>query len=158
MAPREKSSRFKQSTGQLLCNTHDPLTEMERAGRAQEDDHFRKRDQELLMALRTQSAAESEQAIRHSTHMRCPKCGEPLEETPSHGVTMAACPGCGGLWLDKGAWEGRVGPQAHGWLQRLFAGLMTSNHATVLDSPLQAFGIQRERSNLTKLCRRETVQ
>ena len=92
------------------------------------------------------SAAEIEQAIRHYTHMRCPQCGEPLEDTPSPGVTMAACPGCGGIWLDKGAWEGRVGPKAHGWLQRFFAGLMASNHAQVLmvmDPPLQAFGMQR---------------
>ena len=132
MAPRGKPRRPKQSTGQLMFNPHDPLAEIQRAGRVQEDDHFRKRDQELLIALRAQSAAESEQAIRHYAHMRCPKCGESLEETPARGVTMAACPGCGGIWLDKGAWEGRVGPKAHGWLQRLFAGLMASNHAQVL--------------------------
>ena len=132
MAPREKPRRPKQSTGQLMFNTHDPLDESHRAGRAQEDDHFRKRDQELLVALRAKSAVESEQAIRQYSRMRCPQCGAPLEDTPARGGTMAACPGCGGIWLDKGAWEGRVGPQAHGWLQRLFAGLMASNHAQVL--------------------------
>ena len=129
MAPREKPRRPKQSTGQLMFNTHDPLAEIHRAGRAQEDDHFRKRDQELLMELRAQSAAESEKAIRNHAHMRCPKCGEPLEDTPSPGATMAACRRCGGIWLDKGAWEGRVGPKAHGWLQQFFDGLMASNHA-----------------------------
>ena len=128
MAPREKPRRPKQSTGQLMFNTHDPLEEIHRAGRAQEDDHFRKHDQELLMALRAQSAAESEQAIRHYAHMRCPKCGEPLKATPSHRVTIDACPGCGGIWLDKGAWEVLVGPQENGWLQRLFAGLIASKH------------------------------
>jgi len=51
------------------------------------------------------------------------------EETPSRGGTIDACPGCGGIWLDKGAWEGRVGRKAYGWLQRLFAGLMASTHA-----------------------------
>jgi uncharacterized C2H2 Zn-finger protein len=132
MAPREKPRRPKQSTGQLMFNTHDPLAEIHRAGRAQEDDHFRKRDQDLLMELRAQSAAESEKAIRNYTHMRCPKCGESLEDTPARGGTMAACPGCGGIWLDKGAWAGRVGPKAHGWLQRLFAGLMAPNHTQVL--------------------------
>jgi Zn-finger nucleic acid-binding protein len=115
-----------------MFNTHDPLEEIHRAGRAQEDDHFRKRDQELLMALRAQGAAESEQAIRHYAHMRCPKCGEPLQATPARRVTMDACPGCGGIWLDKGAWEGLVGPPASGWLQRPFAGPMASNHAQVL--------------------------
>jgi uncharacterized C2H2 Zn-finger protein len=132
MTARDKLLRPKKSIVQLMCNTHDPLAESQRAGRAQEDDHFRKHDQELLMALRAQSAAESEQAMRNQAHMRCPKCGEPLEDTPAPGATMAACPQCGGLWLDKGAWEGRVGPKAHGWLQRLFAGLMASNHAQVL--------------------------
>jgi uncharacterized C2H2 Zn-finger protein len=129
MTARDKLLRPKQSIVQLMFNTHDPLEEIHRAGRAQEDDHFRKRDQELLMELRAQSAAESEQAIRHYAHMRCPKCGAPLEDMPSPGATMAACPQCGGLWLNKGAWEGRVGPQAHGWLQRFFDGLMASNHA-----------------------------
>jgi uncharacterized C2H2 Zn-finger protein len=129
MTARDKLLRPKKSIVQLMFNTHDPLEEIHRAGRAQEDDHFRKRDQELLMELRAQSAAESEKAIRNHAHMRCPKCGEPLEDTPSPGATMAACPRCGGIWLDKGAWEGRVGPKAHGWLQQFFDGLMASNHA-----------------------------
>src|SRR2546428_12270962 len=127
MAPREKPRRPKQSTGQLVFNTHDPLEEIHRAGRAQEDDHFRKRDQELLMALRAQSAAESEQAMRHYAHMRCPKCGESLEETPAREVTMAACPGCGGIWLDKRGWGGGVGAERHGWRQRVFAGRVASH-------------------------------
>ena len=129
MTARDKLLRPKKSIVQLMFNTHDPLEEIHRAGRAQEDDHFRKRDQELLMELRAQSAAESEKAIRNHAHMRCPQCGEPLEDTPSPGATMAACPQCGGIGLDKGAWEGRVGPQAHGWLQRFFDGLMVSKHA-----------------------------
>ena len=40
-----------------------------------------------------------------------------------------ACPGCGGIWLDKGEWEGREGPKANGWLQQFFDGLMASKHA-----------------------------
>jgi predicted RNA-binding Zn-ribbon protein involved in translation (DUF1610 family) len=112
-----------------MCNTHDPLEEIHRAGRAQEDEHFRKCDQELLVALRAQSAAEIEQTMRQYTRMRCPKCGEPLVDTTSPQAQMAACPECGGIWLDKGAWEGRVGPKAPGWLQQFFGGLMASNHA-----------------------------
>jgi len=111
-----------------MFNPHDPLEALHRAERAQEDDYFRKLDQELLVALRDKSAAEIEQAIRQYTRMRCPKCGEPLEAIPSRQGKIDACPGCGGIWLAKGAWEGRVGPQAHGWLQRLFAGLMVSKH------------------------------
>jgi len=128
MASREKPSRPGQSTVQRMFNPHDPLEALHRAERAQEDDYFRKLDQELLVALRDKSAAEIEQAIRQYTRMRCPKCGEPLEAIPSRQGKIDACPGCGGIWLAKGAWEGRVGPQAHGWLQRLFAGLMVSKH------------------------------
>src|SRR5436309_15805939 len=105
MVSRDKRIRPKQSTVQLMFNTHDPLEEILRSGRAQEDDHFRKLDQELLVALRAKSAIEIEQAIRQYTHMRCPQCSAPLEDMPSPGATMAACPRCGGLWLDKGAWE-----------------------------------------------------
>ena len=54
MTARDKPLRPKKSTVQLMFNTHDPLEEIHRAGRAQEDDHFRKRDQELLVALRAQ--------------------------------------------------------------------------------------------------------
>ena len=129
MAPRGKPIRPKKSPVQLMFNTHDPLEELHRAEHAQEDEHFRQLEQELLVALRAKSAAESEQAIRHYTRMRCPKCGEPLQATPARRVTMDACPGCGGIWLDKGAWEGLVGPQAKGWLQRFCEGLMASNHS-----------------------------
>ena len=128
MAPRGKPIRPEKSTVQLMFNTHDPLEEIHRAGRAQEDEHFRQLDQELLVALRAKSAEEIEQAIRQYTRMRCPKCGEPLEETPARRVKMDACPGCGGIWLDKGAWEGLVGLKENGWLQRLFEGLMASSH------------------------------
>jgi Zn-finger nucleic acid-binding protein len=129
MASREKLIRPEKSHVQLMFNSHDPLAEIQRAERVQEDDYFRQLDQELLVALRAKTAAEIEQAIRHYTRMRCPKCGEPLENTPSPRAKIDACPGCGGIWLDKGEWEGLVGPKAHGWLQQFFDGLMASKHA-----------------------------
>jgi uncharacterized protein len=126
MEPRKTPIKPKKSNVQLMFSTHDPLEELYRAERAQEDEYFRKLDQELLVALRENNAEEIEQAIRTYTRMRCPKCGEPLEATPDRQVTIDACPGCGGIWLDKGEWEGLVGPTGHGWLQRLFAGLIAS--------------------------------
>ena len=126
MVSREKLSRPKKSNVQLMFNTHEPLEEIQQAGRVLEDDYFRKLDQELLVALRAKSAAEIEQAVRHYTRMRCPKCGEPLEDMPSPRAKIEACPGCGGIWLDKGEWEGCVGPKATGWLQPFFNWLMAS--------------------------------
>ena len=126
MGPRKTPIKPSKSNGQLMFSIHDPLQELHRAERAQEDAYFRQLDQALLVALREKSAEESEQAMRTSTRTRCPKCGEPFEATPDRRVTIDACPGCGGIWLDKGAWEGRVGPKEHGWLQRFFAGLIVS--------------------------------
>jgi uncharacterized C2H2 Zn-finger protein len=126
MEPTKQPTKPRKSNVQLMFSTHDPLEELHRAERAQEDDYFRKLDQELIVALREKSAEEIEQAIRTYTRMRCPKCGEPLEAMPDRRATIDACPGCGGIWLDKGAWEELVGPKAHGWLQRLFTRLIVS--------------------------------
>jgi transcription initiation factor IIE alpha subunit len=126
MESRKKSINTNKSNAQLMFSTHDPLEELKRAERAQENDYFRKLDEELMVALREKNAEEIEQAIRTYTRMRCPKCGEPLEAALDCEAMIDACPGCGGIWLDKGEWEGLVGPKSHGWLQRLFAGLMTS--------------------------------
>ena len=54
----------KKSSVQLMFSTHDPIEELNRAERAQEDDYFRKLDQELMVALREKSAEEIEQAIQ----------------------------------------------------------------------------------------------
>lgn len=32
----------------------------------------------------------------------CPNCGAPLTERAWAGVTVDACPGCRGLWMDRG--------------------------------------------------------
>ena len=126
MESRKTRIKPKTSHVEQMFNTYDPLEEHYRSERPEEDADFRKLDQELLVALREKSAEEIEQAIRTYTRMRCPKCGEPLESTLDRGMTFNACPGCGGIWLDKGEWEGQVGPKAPGWLQRLFAGLIAS--------------------------------
>jgi uncharacterized C2H2 Zn-finger protein len=126
MEPRKPPIKPKKNNAQLMFSTHDPLEELNRAERAQENEYFRKLDQDLVAVLREKNAGEIEQAIRTYTRMRCPKCGEPLEATLDHRTMIDACPGCGGIWLDKEEWEGLVGPKAHGWLQRLFAALIAS--------------------------------
>jgi hypothetical protein len=78
MDPRKTLIKPKKGNVQLMFSTHNPLEELNRAERAQEDDYFRKLDQDLLVALREKNAEEIEQAIRTYTRMRCPKCGEPL--------------------------------------------------------------------------------
>jgi uncharacterized protein len=34
--------------------------------------------------------------------MRCPVCEETLREVEKHGVEVDVCPGCRGVWLDRG--------------------------------------------------------
>lgn len=126
MDRQNKANQPRHSNVQLMFSPHDPLEELQRAERGQENDYFHKLDQELLEALREKSAEEAEQAIRHYTRMRCPKCGEPLAKKPSCRGTIEACPGCEGIWLDKGQWQGFVGSRENGWLHRLLAGLATS--------------------------------
>ncbi len=35
----------------------------------------------------------------------CPVCHQPLRETPRYGVIVDVCPGCRGVWLDRGELE-----------------------------------------------------
>lgn len=128
MRPKQKPIQPKASNVELMFRTHDAIEELNRAGQAQENDYFRKLDQELVAALREKSAEEIEQVVRAYTRMRCPKCGDLLQETLLHQVKIDACSGCGGIWLDQGEWEMLVGSKDNGWMQRLFEGLMGAKH------------------------------
>jgi len=50
--------------------------------------------------------------------MICPVCGERLREIQRSGIEIDVCPGCKGIWLDRGelekliALEGRAAPRA----------------------------------------------
>jgi len=90
--------------------------------KAREDKFFAKRDKELLGKLHQEKADEEESAQREKAHMRCPRCGERLEEKTSSGVTLDECPSCHGLWFDKGELEELGKREKHGWLAR-FLGL-----------------------------------
>lgn len=37
--------------------------------------------------------------------MKCPVCDETLREVQKHGVSVDICPGCKGVWLDRGELE-----------------------------------------------------
>ena len=37
--------------------------------------------------------------------MNCPVCDEKLREVEKHGVSVDICPGCKGVWLDRGELE-----------------------------------------------------
>lgn len=112
----------------FMFHTHDPLEDLKRAERGQEDHYFHKFDQELIVALREKTTAERDPVIRTYTCLHCPKCNEPLEVTLGHQVKVDACPGCGGMWLYEGKREVLVNLKEGGWIQQLFKSLMGAEY------------------------------
>lgn len=112
MTAQDKPSRY------ILypsSHAHDPLSELERAGRAQEDIYFRRREQEALALLR----AESVRAEERAAPGRCALCGA-ASDTPS------TAPGrCRHCWTQEPGNDVWVRRPRLGWVQQLVAGLLT---------------------------------
>ena len=47
--------------------------------------------------------------VKEFHFMHCPKCGQELATFQHHNVTLDKCPGCEGIWLDKGELDTLVG-------------------------------------------------
>ena len=90
------------------------------AEKAQEDLYFAKRDKELIEKLRRQKEEAFKDDLKVAAALVCPRCGQALEAKVEHGVRLDECPGCGGLWLDKGEFEVLAEHEAAGWFGRLF--------------------------------------
>ncbi len=67
-----------------------------------EDEYFKKLDQELLKAQRARREAEDAESDRSAFYMRCPKDGGSLTERDMDRVKVDVCSTCGGVWLDPG--------------------------------------------------------
>ncbi len=84
--------------------------EMRQQGYSKEDEYFFRKDQALIEKMRLEADArhkEMEDKNKELGHwMKCPKCGTGLEEE-KYGrlVLLDRCPGCGGIYLDKGELE-----------------------------------------------------
>ena len=84
--------------------------EMRQQGYSKEDEYFFKKDQALIEKMRVEADArhkEMEDKNKELGHwMKCPKCGTGLEvEKYRRLVLLDRCPGCGGIYLDKGELE-----------------------------------------------------
>ena len=79
------------------------------SGYDQEERYFREREIELLKKKRSQldeaRRRREEQARREAHWMKCPKCGADLKEVEMDHVMVDKCPGCGGIFFDKGELE-----------------------------------------------------
>ena len=78
-------------------------------GYDEEERYFFEQDAELLKKKRTElneARKTQEQATHKSQHwMKCPKCGADLEEVEMDHIMVDKCPGCGGIFFDKGELE-----------------------------------------------------
>jgi hypothetical protein len=74
-----------------------------------EEEYARRQEQELLAKRRREAEARrvvDEAAQLKAAHwMRCPKCGQPLQEERYHGIQVDRCTGCRGVWFDAGEAE-----------------------------------------------------
>jgi hypothetical protein len=92
------------------------------AEKAREDEYFARRDRELLSKLKREQEQQFKDELQAAKTMTCPRCGQALQERVEHGVTVDECPGCGGLWLDKGELEALASSEEQGWFGRFFRG------------------------------------
>ncbi len=77
--------------------------EMRQQGYSKEDEYFFNKDQELIEKMRLEADARHKE-LGH--WMKCPKCGTGLEvEKYRRLILLDRCPGCGGIYLDKGELE-----------------------------------------------------
>ena len=78
-------------------------------GRLKEEHHFREQDRELIAKLRAKADEERrqrERAHHQKLHwMRCPKCGQEMQEVQRGPLFVDQCAECGGLYFDAGELE-----------------------------------------------------
>jgi hypothetical protein len=86
----------------LRENVHD-------LGYDKEEEYFYRKNKELLEKKRAELDAvrrqQETQQLKQMHWMRCPKCGQQLVEEERSGIKLDHCPGCGGVFFDRGELE-----------------------------------------------------
>ena len=90
----------------------------------QEAQYFFLNDQKLIIeqhnaedeARRLEEAAQK----RQLHWMKCPKCGEPLQERSFQKIQIDQCTGCNGIWLDPGELEQVAKKENDSWLGKFW--------------------------------------
>jgi Zn-finger nucleic acid-binding protein len=88
--------------------------------RAQEDEYFVKKERELVAKLKAKQEAESKDIAQKAASMKCPKCGESLQERSFQNILIDQCTGCGGIWLDAGEMEQVAEKDSGSWLGKFW--------------------------------------
>jgi hypothetical protein len=85
------------------------MEDMRKLGYDQEEEYFYKKNKELIEKMRkernAERAAQEEKARKMAHWMRCPKCGDDLEEVEHLGIKIDRCKSCSGLFFDRGELE-----------------------------------------------------
>jgi uncharacterized protein len=81
-----------------------------------EEEYFHRKEQEALEKTRQRFAEEEPDRHKEASLLRCPKCGEQLEEVTFEAIQVDRCTGCQGVWLDPGELERVTAQETQGWL------------------------------------------
>ena len=88
-----------------------------------EDEYFVREDAEKKRKLALQVKKETEaaelQRLKALHHMRCPKCGLPLQEVKYRQIDVDVCFACNGVFLDRGELEQVVKAESKGVVEAI---------------------------------------
>jgi ribosomal protein L37AE/L43A len=88
--------------------------------RGEEEQHFAKRDRELLDKMRARTEAADEMTAREQARGRCPKCGNQLESRRVDDIVLEECASCRGIWLGRDEIAKVSRRESESFLGRLF--------------------------------------
>jgi Transcription factor zinc-finger len=95
--------------------------------RGEEEQHFAKRDRELLLKMRTGTQPANESRAQEITQGQCPKCGKRLESSRVDDVVVEKCASCSGIWLGRDEIEKLSRHDSEGFIGRLFRRILVHN-------------------------------
>lgn len=94
-----------------------------------EEEYFARENAELIKQMRALLDEQRREIERREHFMKCPKCGQDLQERDFQNVKVDACPSCHGIWIDQG--EIRLMRQIHearGPLSRIMSDILDIFH------------------------------
>jgi len=94
--------------------------------REQEEKYFAEQELKKRQEYRKKINAEKEklkaEGLKNEHWMKCPKCGQDLEEIGFADVMVDKCKGCQGIWLDHGELELLLeGRKSKGFISRFLS-------------------------------------
>ncbi len=87
--------------------------------RSKEEEYFQRKEMEAKEKTRQRLVAEERERVKQASFMRCPKCGDKLEEVKFEEILVDRCTSCKGIWLDHGELEHVTAKENQGWLASL---------------------------------------